>query len=80
MKKEYKPPKLYFDRFELSSSIATGCAIRANNAEYVCPVKDPDMGITIFATAPSPCSYTPGPNDKTPCYDVPSAGANIFTS
>lgn len=80
MKKNYVKPQIIFESFELSSSIAAGCALLSTpQAEYVCPVTDPEFGYTIFSSG-GICDYSaPGDNDQI-CYDVPLAGTNVFES
>ena len=80
MKKTYVKPQVYFESFQLSANVAGGCNLISNQSQNQCPYTDPELGVTFFATAPSPCTYTPGPNDKKPCYNVPDSGATIFTS
>jgi hypothetical protein len=78
MKKTYVRPEVYFESFELSASIATGCKLISNAAERVCPVTDNELGITYFAS--DMCTYgPPKPNDKV-CYNPPADTANVFTS
>ncbi len=79
MKKRYVKPKIIFESFELSSSIAAGCALLSTpQAAYICPVTDPELGFTIFSSESCDMS-SPGDNDQI-CYDVPLAGANVFES
>lgn len=81
MKKTYVKPKVYFESFELSANIATGCKLISNATANACAVTDKDLGVTYFGdTASCGAGYTPpGPNDKF-CYGVPQANNNIFTS
>lgn len=80
MKKTYVKPQVYFESFQLSANIAGGCSLISNQGQNECPYTDPELGVTVFATVPSPCTITPAPGDKKPCYNVPEGGANIFTS
>lgn len=81
MKKTYVKPKVYFESFELSANIATGCKLISNAAQNVCAVTDNDLGVTYFSdTASCGPGYTPpGPNDQI-CYGSPQANNNVFTS
>ena len=74
-KKQYVKPELYFENFELSTSIAA-CAYTdvtlsdGNQCAYE------TTGGTIFSTSPNPCAYEP--NEGGICYDIPTANQNIF--
>lgn len=76
MKKQYVKPELYFESFELSTSIAT-CDVISNHIDNACPVTDKELGVTYFADG---CSYTPGPKDKKVCYQPPAPGSVVFSS
>lgn len=79
MKKTYVKPKVYFESFELSANIATGCKLISNAAQNVCSVKDNELGITYFTG--SACNgYNPPDGKDKVCYDVPQANNNVFTS
>ena len=80
MKKKYESPKIVFESFRLSTSIAASCDfLSTNQSPFVCPVIIPDNGITIFTNS-SACDYTaPGNNDQI-CYDVPLENHNVFSS
>ncbi|MGN1349195.1 MAG: hypothetical protein ACI4VI_09650 [Acutalibacteraceae bacterium] len=80
MKKLYQSPQILFESFELSSSVAAGCgAIAKPNAAYMCPVKDPEIGLTIF-TKETDCQLTsPGYYDRV-CYNIPLENNSVFTS
>lgn len=80
MKKKYESPKIIFESFKLSSSIAAGCEILSTNAaSFVCPVVDPEIGMSIFTTESSCDLTSPGYLDKI-CYDVPLENYNVFSS
>ena len=82
MKKIYVKPQITYESFQLSTSIAAGCALLSTNAlQYVCPVEDPDSGFMIFQdTAASACDTAPiGGNDSV-CYDIPVANWNVLSS
>lgn len=80
MKKRYEKPKIVYESFELSSGIAAGCELLSTPlAAYVCPVTDPEMGATIFASD-AICDFSaPGDFDQI-CYDVPLENHNVFSS
>lgn len=78
MKKTYVRPEVYFESFELSANIATGCKLISNAAERVCAVLDKDLGYTYFTE--HVCDFwTPNETDKV-CYNPPADTANVFTS
>ena len=81
MKKKYESPKIVFESFRLSTSIAAGCDFLSTGASpFVCPVVIPEnYGLTIFSD-PNICDYTStGDNDQI-CYDVPLENHNVFSS
>lgn len=80
MKKKYESPKIFFESFKLSSSIAAGCEVLSTPAvAFVCPVNDPEIGGTIFMSEDI-CDFTsPSIYDKI-CYDVPLENHNVFSS
>ncbi|MGN1419475.1 MAG: hypothetical protein ACI4W6_09115 [Acutalibacteraceae bacterium] len=80
MKKKYVSPKIFYESFELSSSIAAGCEVLSTPmAAFICPVNDPEIGGTIFSDD-NICDYTsPSIYDKV-CYDVPLENHNVFAS
>ncbi len=80
MKKRYVKPQIVFESFELSSSIAAGCSLLSSpSAAYICPVTDPELGFTIFASEDI-CDFAPPGDHDQICYDVPLAGTNVFES
>ncbi len=83
MKKQYQKPMMYFESFQLSQSIATGCASDAKFAEDQCAVFIPDIGATIFGDAHasnSQCEWSPEGFADRVCYHIPTAGDNVFGS
>lgn len=78
MKRKYVKPELYFESFELSSSIAAGCKLISNSAEYACPVRDPDFDKTIFTN--DGCDYSPQDDDTKICYQPPEGNIHVYTS
>lgn len=78
MKKTYVKPKVYFESFELSANIAAGCEAISNSVQNMCEIIDKELGVSVFAKGV--CEWTaPNSGDK-PCYDVPQANYNVFTS
>ncbi|MBR2732410.1 MAG: hypothetical protein IKD72_10565 [Clostridia bacterium] len=73
----YMKPAFQFHQIPLVTGGGTGCAYRATHEEYVCPVTDPDLGVTIFASRPT-CQYTTGGGNV--CYNVPVADYNVYNS
>ena len=46
MKKTYIKPQIAYESFQLSTSIATGCALLSTSAaQYICPVEDAESGL-----------------------------------
>lgn len=80
MKKTYVKPQIAYESFQLSTSIATSCALLGTqSAQYVCPVTDPDSGFILFVDdVASPCDTAPV--NGSICYDVPVANWNVFSS
>ena len=82
MKKTYVKPEVYFESFELNTSIAAGCGVRINSAEGVCNWI-PGVG-SIFTEYPT-CTYTADDNvsgniEPDFCYHVPLDSKKVFTS
>ena len=75
MKKEYKKPELLFDSFELSTSIATGCADKIRE-----PINK--FGKVIFTSSLN-CTDVPTADDEAMydiCYHNPTDLTRMFTS
>lgn len=80
MKKTYVKPELYFESFELSSNIASGCAKPTGHAEYVCPYTLA-TGKKIFASESEGCQIlTQDGSGYSLCYHNPTEGSNLFSS
>ena len=82
MKKVYKKPVLYFENFELSTSIATGCGHPIHNqSKDVCGL-DMGGGIIVFLNGISGCTGYQLDNDNYNglCYHNPSDTQNLFNS
>lgn len=81
MKKTYVKPQIAYESFQLSTSIAAGCALLSTNmARYFCEVTDPDSGFTIFADANYACDTVPVGGNDSVCYDVPVENWNVLSS
>lgn len=83
MKKSYTKPKLFFDSFELSQSIASGCSVIANFQYGACAMKVTDTGVelNIFTSAIAACEWQANDGAYNGiCYDVPSDSSSLFTS
>ena len=84
MKRKYEKPALYFEEYELSSSIAGNCGnklfqdkIYAGDYE-TCKV-DAGGGDFLFLDA-SFCNTNPGADGELYCYQVPSTNEMLFNS
>lgn len=78
MKKQYVKPELYFENFELSTSIATCTAITTLlSKETSCAYND---GVeVIFLVGNDNCQTTDDGTGKY-CYDVPNGENTVFSS
>ena len=76
MKKTYVKPEVYFESFELSANIATGCALPINHQVDGCNQGLGDFTGIVFlentCTAPV--------RDNGTCYHVPFDATKLFTS
>ena len=76
MKKKYVKAKIVFESFELSTNIASCGFIQDSNGI----ITDSETGLVVLALATAGCAVkVPGGNDGL-CYDVPTAGVNLFYS
>lgn len=76
MKKPYVRPEVYFESFELSANIATGCALPINHQVNGCNQGLGDFdGIVFLENA---CTLTVGKDGI--CYHVPFDQTKLFTS
>ena len=78
MKKQYVKPELYFEDFELSTNIATGCGTIVEHADGECTYVQPGIG-TVFTTNIAGCEYK-NPDDVGVCYNVPEGNNKVFSS
>lgn len=81
MKKTYVKPEVYFESFELSTSIATGCEYKTDHAMNQC-VYDIAGGRNVFVDENTNCKdvKVPGGSYGSVCYHVPAETSNLFTS
>lgn len=81
MKKEYRKPKLWYENFQLSQTIASGCSAIANFAEGMCSVtiEGPGYSIKLFSDQVICENSPPNPDDYV-CYHAPAEGMNVFSS
>ncbi len=81
MKKTYVKPEVYFESFELSANIATGCSTitKTLNEEQLCGFFD---GVDIiFLNGMSACTYpTTDGSYNSMCYHHPAADTKLFSS
>lgn len=78
MKKTYMKPEVYFENFELSANIATGCGWSIEHAQGHCwKGIESFQDLNIFLDAPT-CKSTPDENGL--CYHNSSDATRIFTS
>lgn len=82
MKKTYEKPEVYFESFELSTSIATGCEYRTNHAINVCTYELSGGLGNVFVSTTTNCNNIKAPNGEWNkiCYHLPSDQSNLFTS
>lgn len=73
----YMKPAFQFHQIPLVTGAGTGCYYRATHDDYVCPVLDEDLGVTIFSSRPT-CQRTTGGGNV--CYNVPVADYNVYNS
>lgn len=82
MKKPYVRPEVYFENFELSTNIATGCEYKSNHTKNQCGWYVEGIG-NVFLSDVTTCSYKQ-PDSETNqygiCYHVPVDTSNLFTS
>ena len=82
MKKKYVKPLVYFESFELSSSIAGTCVLKTNHDVGTCGYKDPTVpgGAILFTRGEvSACTESPQGNDSNKlCYQ--GVNGQLFTS
>ncbi len=76
MKKKYVKAQIVFESFEMSSNIASCGYIRDESGV----ITDSETGLIVLSQTTAGCVVkVPGGNDGL-CYDVPTAGVNLFYS
>ncbi len=76
MKRKYTKAQIIFESFELSSNIAACGYIQDSSGV----ITDAETGLVILSQTTAGCVVkVPGGNDAL-CYDVPTAGVNLFYS
>lgn len=82
MKKTYVKPEVYFENFELSTNIATGCEYKSNHTQQdQCGYVVTGVG-NVFLHEVTGCTYKE-PDQNNPyglCYHTPVDSSNLFTS
>ncbi len=79
MKKQYVKPELYFEDFELSANIATGCEAPTNHTKDQCAYSV--GGENVFVEGVTNCTTKPeGEQWGDLCYHNPSENNKLFTS
>ena len=80
MKKQYVKPEMYFENFELSTNIATGCVESTHSfANGTCGIYVDGIG-KVFMGSMDDCKYKGTDGDFSICYDVPTATNRLFNS
>lgn len=84
-KLDYSAPFFKFCPIPLTAAgTGGGCAIPTNSAKYICKVEDPFTGAVLFndydinGCLRIPASGTVTPDS--PCYHIPMADFNIYSS
>ena len=84
MKRNYEKPALYFEEYELSSSIAGNCGNKLFQdkiyaGDYKSCKVDAGGGDFLFLDS-SFCNTHPGADGELYCYQVPSTNEMLFNS
>lgn len=72
MKKVYRKPEIYFECFQLTSSIAGTCTVTLQEKNT--------GGMSIFLEDMGTCVYHPADGENGICYDVPTEDDRVFAS
>lgn len=79
IKKQYVRPELYFENFELSANIATGCGRKVEYSTDVCTYET--GGSTLFSTNNTGCVVKDTNQDGDPyCYHTLNPDSKLFNS
>lgn len=77
MKKTYVKPEVYFENFELSANIATGCGRPLGHTKDGCRDIFGGYADIVFGSE-NGCKWEPNTNEY--CYHNPSDAQILFTS
>ena len=80
MKKNYVKPQASYESFELSASIAGGCAKPMGHSQSDCGYYVVGIPGNVFINAETYCKYEAADGDFSACYHVPTDQAKLFTS
>lgn len=85
MKRSYEKPALYFEEYELSSSIAGNCGNKLYQdtiyaVSYTTCKVDASGGDFLFLDTAIGCNTSPGADGSLYCYQVPSTNEMLFNS
>lgn len=85
MKRSYEKPALYFEEYELSSSIAGNCGNKLYQdtiyaVSYTTCKVDASDGDFLFLDTAIGCNTSPGADGSLYCYQVPSTNEMLFNS
>ncbi len=85
MKRKYEKPALYFEEYELSSSIAGNCGNKMYQdkiyaGSYTTCKVDAGGGDFLFVDQYMGCNILPEDNGLPYCYQVPSTNEMLFNS
>ena len=78
MKKPYVKPEVYFENFELSANIATGCGRPLGHTRDTCRDIFGGNAEFVFDSRENGCAWIPDTNDY--CYHNPLDATKLFTS
>lgn len=78
MKKSYVKPKVYFENFQLSASIASGCGVAVGHDEGKCTGNVLVNGLNLSLFFEKTCDCTP--DDAGLCYQAVADDRVLFAS
>ena len=79
MKKTYVKPQVFFEDFQLSASIAAGCAYKTGHAMDICAYET--AGLVVFVAGVEACTTkTQDGGLSGLCYHNPTDTTKLFTS
>lgn len=86
MKKTYNAPELFFEEYELCTSIAANCGNKlyqdkiTSNSTLTCTVEGGRPGQFFFVTTNTSCTTVPVEEDGILCYQSFSTNDMLFNS